>query len=223
MLDSQPSPGPAETPAAEPGPAGDSEAPLEPFGTGSSPPARSSEAAAPGAGDRRVLATQVLGTVKWFNVRQGYGFINRADTWEDVFVHQTAIKRNNPRKFLRSLGDGEPVVFDVVQGGKGPEASNVTGPGGAAVRGSRYAPNRRFPGRYRPPFRRGTGRGGPPAAGEGEKQEGAEPQQPPPPPPPRRRRPLPFFARRGAGRGQRAQEEPQEVGRDGGAWGWGWV
>uniref|UniRef100_A0A8D0H6H6 CSD domain-containing protein n=1 Tax=Sphenodon punctatus TaxID=8508 RepID=A0A8D0H6H6_SPHPU len=64
-------------------------------------------------GDKKVIAMKVLGTVKWFNIRNGYVFINRNDTKEDVFVHQTAIKKNNPRNYLRSVCWCGPHLFRV--------------------------------------------------------------------------------------------------------------
>lgn len=62
-----------------------------------------------------------LGTVKWFDPEKGFGFIE-VEGEDDVFVHHSAIKENGPRK---SLDQGQSVQFDVVEGAKGPQASNV--------------------------------------------------------------------------------------------------
>ncbi len=63
----------------------------------------------------------LIGTVKWFNNKKGYGFIGREDG-PDVFVHYSAILEEG----YRSLSEGDFVEFDIVTGPKGPQAANVT-------------------------------------------------------------------------------------------------
>jgi CspA family cold shock protein len=60
------------------------------------------------------------GTVKWFNDAKGFGFITR-ESGPDVFVHHTAIQADG----FRSLSEGDQVEFEVTQGQKGLQASNV--------------------------------------------------------------------------------------------------
>ena len=62
------------------------------------------------------------GTVKWFSDQTGYGFITPEDGSKDVFVHHTAIKGEG----FRSLREGQQVEFEITQGPKGPQASNVS-------------------------------------------------------------------------------------------------
>ncbi|BBD90642.1 MULTISPECIES: cold-shock protein [Staphylococcus] len=60
------------------------------------------------------------GTVKWFNAEKGFGFIEREDGG-DVFVHFSAIVEDG----YKSLEEGQSVEFDIVEGERGEQASNV--------------------------------------------------------------------------------------------------
>jgi len=61
-----------------------------------------------------------VGTVKWFNADKGYGFIS-PEQGEDVFVHFSAIQASG----YRSLEEGQKVEFDIEQGQRGLQATNV--------------------------------------------------------------------------------------------------
>ncbi len=61
------------------------------------------------------------GTVKWFNEAKGFGFIAQDDGGADVFVHFSAIQGSG----FKTLSEGQKVTYDVQDGPKGPQASNV--------------------------------------------------------------------------------------------------
>jgi len=65
--------------------------------------------------------TVIRGTVKWFNDSKGFGFITPEDGSKDIFVHHSAISMQG----FRSLTEGQRVEFEIVDGKKGPAASNV--------------------------------------------------------------------------------------------------
>jgi CspA family cold shock protein len=60
------------------------------------------------------------GTVKWFNAEKGYGFISIEDG-NDVFVHFSAIQGDG----FKSLDEGKAVEFEITEGNRGPQATNV--------------------------------------------------------------------------------------------------
>lgn len=62
------------------------------------------------------------GTVKWFNADKGYGFIQPDDGSADVFAHFSAINSGG----FRSLDENDKVEYELTQGPKGPQASNIT-------------------------------------------------------------------------------------------------
>ena len=64
----------------------------------------------------------VKGTVKWFNSRKGFGFINSEDG-TDVFVHFSALAGDDDE--YKTLNENDKVEFEVTEGQKGPQASNV--------------------------------------------------------------------------------------------------
>ena len=86
---------------------------------------------------KKIVCHKLTGTVKCYNARLGFGFITRDDNMENVCFHESALK-DNPKKAINSVNDGEAVQFDIVVGEEnGNEVANVTGPGGAGAQFNR--------------------------------------------------------------------------------------
>jgi CspA family cold shock protein len=65
---------------------------------------------------------RTTGKVKWFNSAKGFGFITPEQGGKDIFVHFSAIAGDS----FKELAEGDSVEFELNEGKKGPEASNVT-------------------------------------------------------------------------------------------------
>jgi cold shock CspA family protein len=83
-----------------------------------------------------LIERRVQGSVKWYNYKNGFGFIVRNDNKQDIFVHNSGLQYHKI-----GLDDGEPVEFDVLKTTDRLLAVNVTGPNGNSLRGSKYAYN----------------------------------------------------------------------------------
>ncbi|XP_037960666.1 Y-box-binding protein 2-B-like [Teleopsis dalmanni] len=87
-------------------------------------------------------SSKITGFVKWFNAKKGFGFIKRKDTNEDVFMHHSAIMKDDSKKLVRFIADDEELHFDVITDARGSRAENITGPTGQPVRGGQFSGNR---------------------------------------------------------------------------------
>ena len=67
------------------------------------------------------MSEKVTGTVKWFNDKKGFGFIEQA-SGPDVFAHFSAIQGNG----FKTLAEGQKVEFKITDGQKGPQAAEIT-------------------------------------------------------------------------------------------------
>jgi CspA family cold shock protein len=67
------------------------------------------------------MTERIEGTVKWFNEDKGFGFIERLDGGEDVFLHFSELSQTG----FKTIADNARVEFTVEQGPKGPKATNV--------------------------------------------------------------------------------------------------
>ncbi len=64
---------------------------------------------------------RITGTVKWFDDKKGFGFLQKDDGSGDCFVHHSAIRGDG----FKTLNEGEKVEFEIVEGEKGPAAADV--------------------------------------------------------------------------------------------------